>query len=173
MKKPLCLSCSRPKATLNCGLCASAVCKSCALFVDENDFSFLKTIPKELTHSVYCGPCYDEKVAPRRAWYDQTMENAKEVLVFFKDQGKESRAFDRTAPVVEVDDCADRDETVLRLAFLAAQGKFNAIIDVDLNSVKIRNAGYQTMKWKGKAVPTQIDLDKLKRKVEFQYRRNS
>lgn len=173
MEKLTCIFCNKPKATLSCGACNVDVCKSCAQFLDEESISFWKRTPKNLEHAIYCGPCFDAQVAPALEFYNQTMARAKEVLVFFKDQGKETRLFKRSEIALKIENCPDRDETVLRLAFLAAQENFNAIIDVDLSSKKIRNAGYQTSTWCGSAIPTQVDLDKLHRKVEFLYRRNS
>lgn len=159
MAKTTCVFCNRPKATLSCGLCSTDICKNCTQFLNEESISFLRKIPKGLEYTVYCPPCFDKNVSPQLENYNQIMERAKEVLVFFKDQGKKTRLFKRTVEPLEIENCMDRDETVLRLAFLAAQGNFNSIIDVDLSSKKIRNAGYQTSTWSGSAIPSQIDLD--------------
>lgn len=89
------------------------------------------------------------------------MERAKDVQVFFKTQGKETRLIKRLEEPYEVLDCNDEDETVMRLAFLAAKNNFNSIIDVDLKYEKIRINGYQTHKWSASAVPANIQEKNL------------
>jgi hypothetical protein len=152
-----CSSCHKPKANLVCGICNSSVCKSCAQFVEEDRFSFLPSIPEDLKHTTYCPECFQNKVAPEMAAYDDLMEQAKNIVVFEKDQGKETRLLKRKVPPIKVLDCPDRAETLLRLAFQAAKAGFNAIIDVDLRSEKVKINNYQTTKWSGTAVPTNID----------------
>lgn len=163
MENIFCCVCQKPKANLVCGICQSAVCKKCAQFTEEDSFSFLDKIPPHLTHGTYCGPCFDAKVAPELASYAETMEKAKDVAVFFKDQGKETRLIKRSNEVFRVKDCLDRDETLLRLAFFAAQKDFNSVIDVDLVSEKIRSGTYQTQRWSGTAVPANISDKKINR----------
>lgn len=163
MDNSLCCVCQKPKATLVCGICKNPVCKKCAQFTGEESFSFLTKIPENLTHGTYCGPCFDEQVAPELAVYEETMERAKDVAIFFKDQGKETRWVKRSKEIFKVLECPDRDETLMRLAFQAAQKNFNSLVDVDLVSEKIRNGSYQTQKWSGTAVPANIESRKLGR----------
>lgn len=158
-----CQSCHKPKASLECGLCSSAICKNCAQFNDEDQFSFLAEIPQELSHSTYCVSCFDEKVAPALAQYNETMELAKDVLVYSKTQTKETRLIKRKEQPVHVVGCKDHDETILRLAFLAAKAGHNGIIDVQLSSEKIKNGSYQTMRWSGTGIPAHIDSKKIPR----------
>ncbi|HEY8270887.1 MAG TPA: hypothetical protein VIG33_08355 [Pseudobdellovibrionaceae bacterium] len=161
MKAPFCSICQKPKATLECGICKNAICKKCAQFIDEDTFSFLPHIPVEFSTGTFCGPCFDFKVSPEIETYNQTMEAAKEIAVFFNDQGKETRLVKRLADPVQVVECKDRDETVLRLAFFAAQGNYNGIVDVDVKSEKVKNGTYQTLRWRGTAIPANIDPKKL------------
>ena len=161
MEKPVCCTCQKPKATLQCGICVSDVCKNCAQFLDAGSFSFLKVLPKELSHTTYCMNCFDKEVAPALANYETTMAAAKEIQVFEKTQGKETRLIKRTEKPVEVLDCPDREETMLRLAFLAAALGFNAIIDADIRSEKVKVGGYQSTKWSGKALPANVSNRQL------------
>lgn len=163
MEKSHCCVCQKPNATLVCGICKSAVCKKCAQFTYEDSFSFLAKVPEDLTHGTYCGPCFDDKVAPELAAYADTMERAKNISVFFKDQGKETRLVKRSNEVFRVEDCDDREETLLRLAFFAAQKGYNSLISVDITSEKIRSGSYQTQKWSGTGVPANISDRKLNR----------
>ncbi|NUN07458.1 MAG: hypothetical protein HUU57_17065 [Bdellovibrio sp.] len=156
-----CCACFGKKANLECGICKGSVCKKCAQFLEEDAFSFMTTRPHELRFSVYCPQCYDATVGPALLEYKETMQRAQEILIFNKDQGKETRLLSRKEPPVQVLECDDREETLLRLAFVAAQGNFNGLIDVDLVSKKVRQGTYQTQKWSGTAVPTFIDPKRL------------
>jgi hypothetical protein len=125
--------------------------------MDEDSFSFLKVVPAELTHSIYCPKCFDDNVANTLESYKSNMEKAKEVIIFFKHEGKKTRLLQRKEEPYKVIDCVDKDETILRLAFFAAQDNFNSIIDVDLVSEKVIHGSHKSLKWKGTAVPCQLD----------------
>ncbi|MGZ6460585.1 MAG: hypothetical protein ACXWQX_16150 [Bdellovibrio sp.] len=88
------------------------------------------------------------------------MEQAKNVAVFFKEQSKETRLMSRKASAFVVKDCADKDETVMRLAFFAAKANFNGLIDVDISFKKVREGSYQTLKWNGSGIPVNINNKK-------------
>lgn len=141
-----------------CGICQEAVCKQCVQFLEEGSFSFLKQVPDRLNHTTYCGPCFDEKIAPEILAYEQLMDRAKDVAVFFKKQGKETRLIKRLEDPIRVTDCADKDEILLRLAFLAAQGNFNTLVDVEIVAEKVREGGYQRSKWQAVGVPALTSL---------------
>lgn len=163
MEKVICSVCQKPKATLDCGLCQCSICKYCAQILEEDAFSFSAQIPQDLSHQVYCGPCFDGQIASEIEKYNQIMEKAKDIQVFFTTQGKETRLIKRTEDPIQVLHCKDRDETILRLAFLAAQAGFNGIIDVNIVSEKIKNGHYQTSQWSGTAVPAHVKPEKLVR----------
>lgn len=93
--------------------------------------------------------------------YDAICEKAKGILVFDKTQGKETRLILRSEDPVHVVDCRDHDETILRLAFRAAQSNFNAIVDMSLASRKIKDGSYTTLLWWGQAVPANVDIGRL------------
>ena len=164
MEKPNCCTCQKPKATLTCGICKDSVCKYCAQFLDDTSFSFLAEIPQDLAAGTYCIPCFDAKVAPELEAYNDTMKKAKNIHVFEKDQGKETRFFKRLEEPFKVENCADRDETLLRLAFFTVRAGFNTLIDVDVVSKKVRNGSYQTTMWTGSGIPTHVDEARLNRK---------
>jgi hypothetical protein len=147
-----CTYCQKPKAQLSCGLCKEAICRACAHITPENSFSFLNSIPEELNQGFYCPTCFDNKVEPELTAYRQALQRAKQVNIYYKKQSKESRLYKRHAAPIEVT-CADKDEAVLRLAFMAVKADFNTIVDVDLSAQKVRNEGYQTSIWKAKGIP--------------------
>lgn len=161
MNKIQCTSCQSTKTTYQCSLCQEHLCKSCVQFNDPTEFSFLPTLSKNLSGETYCQSCYGAHVLPEINAYNELMEKAKEVQVFSKKQLGETRYLSRKEPPIKVADCDDYDETVLRLAFLAAQRGFNGIIDMVVTSAKVKIGGYQTTKWTGTAIPANINEDKL------------
>ena len=156
-----CCICQKAKTTLVCGVCQQDVCKSCTVFLEADQFSFLQTKPDFLNHSAFCSACYTEKISPEMTRYEETMEAAKNIIVFEISQGKETRLIKRKEAKLIVPECADRSETMLRLAFLAVQKGFNAIIDVDLKSKKVRDGTYQHTMWSGTAIPANVTDRKL------------
>jgi len=161
-----CNCCFKTKAPYTCGLCQGHSCKSCAHFVDENEFSYFASLPEVLSHDAYCAACFEQKVQPVISQYEETMEKAKDVFVFSKSQTKETRLMGREALPITVDS-RDRQDAVLRLAFLAVHQGYNAIIDVDLHSKKSTETSYKIVTWTGKAIPTNVDAEKLNRQISF------
>lgn len=158
----LCKTCRKPKANYPCGICEEQVCKSCAQFMGEDSFSFLKKIPADLKHQTYCSQCYDEKVAGPFAEYNAIMEKAKEVIVFTKDRAKLTGHLKRKEDPVVVEDCEDEDETLMRLAFFAAQEDFNCILDVKITNKKIIVGSHKKTIFSGSAIPITIDPSKVR-----------
>lgn len=159
-----CCVCQKPKANLECGICSCPVCKKCVQFVEPETFSFFKKTPAALSHTTYCGPCYFEKIEPERKLYEETIEKAKNVAIFYKDQGKETRRMARSTEKFSVKKCTDRNGAIMRLAFFAAQAGYNTLVDVYLQSEKIREGSYQHLIWHAEAVPVLLSDEKLKRK---------
>jgi hypothetical protein len=146
-----------------CGLCQGSICKACAEFVDGESFSYSPQGDERFTHGAYCPNCFDANIAEPLAAYNDLLVAAKNVIVFSRDQGKESRLYKRNAPAVAVSDCDDSHEALMRLAFLAAKANFNGLVNVELKSKKLKINSYQTTKWSGSGIPTQIDAAKLAR----------
>jgi hypothetical protein len=140
-----------------CGLCGCDLCKACAQSISETDLSFAPSVPEALTHAFYCSSCFDEKIHPELAEYETTLERAKEILVFMKDQGKETRLIKRKEAPLKSADCDDFQDAVMQLAFMAASRGHNAIVDVDINGRKVKDGSYQTTKYTGTAIPVSID----------------
>jgi hypothetical protein len=162
MSEEVCFSCRRLKPGFHCDLCQNRVCKSCVEYLDEGTFSFLEVIPKELSHTRYCTSCYDLQVSPALETYNETIERAKGLFIFFVTQKKAIPLLKRSKEKIQISQCKDRDETILRLAFLAAQRGFNSVIEVEVTATKIRNAGYQKSSWSGSGYPAEINADKMK-----------
>ena len=160
-----CVSCRKPKASKKCGLCEGDVCKSCLQFIEPTTFSFLPELPPELSHTHYCSGCYGSTVEPALVSYGETMELAKTVFVFFTTQKRRPTTLKRGLEQVRVVACADRDETILRMAFLAAREGHNAIVETEVDCKKLRNEGYQKSEWRGVAFPATVDASKLDREA--------
>ncbi|QDK47021.1 hypothetical protein DOM22_18580 [Bdellovibrio sp. ZAP7] len=157
MENTNCCVCQKPKANLECGICHEHVCKKCAQFVDEGTFSFYKVIPAPLDKSVFCGPCFDREIAPALEDYEQKMKKAKGISIFMKEDSKLTQMFSRKENAIEIKECDDREELVMRMAFLTVIAGFNALVDVEIKSEKVRPGGkYQYTKWSGKGIPTLV-----------------
>lgn len=158
-----CASCRKPKANLVCGVCQEPVCKDCEQYLEPETFSFKKKVPAELSHLHYCGRCFDEHIVPAQEALEATMALAREVYIFFDTQKRKPRLLSKAKLPVTVKDVPDRDEAILRLAFLAAEDGFNAILDVNVKSEKVRNEGWQKMRWSGSGLPVGVDAIKIER----------
>ena len=160
-----CLSCRRPKASLHCELCEEPVCKDCVQRVSEETFSFefSEALNDDLKKQWYCASCYASTVAPALEDYVQTMEASNGVFVFFTTQKARLPILQKALKPVKIAECRDRDELILRLAFQAVRQGMNSIVETEVTSKKVRNAGYQTSVWTGSALPAQVDAAKLER----------
>jgi hypothetical protein len=167
MEKAVCSTCFKPKATLSCGHCTSAICKSCACFLDADSFEFLVERPPILAHDTFCNPCFEAEVSPLLGEYNETLARAQDVQIFTKLQFKETRFLKRDQDPIVIPDCDDRDELILRLAFQAAQKGLNGVIDVETESRKVKNGSYQSTRWSGSGVPTEVIQSKLVRDRSF------
>lgn len=166
-QESICTSCRKPKAQFECGLCTDPVCKSCVENWTTDRIKFLAPIPEELSHSRYCQFCFDQTVAPVLQEYEATLERAREVHFWPKSFKGHIHTVRKSEKEVTVDGAADRDEVTMHLAFVAAQKGYNAVIKAELTSQKVRNFGYQTTTWSGRALPAQIDEARVARE-EYQ-----
>ncbi len=158
-----CSVCEKTKAPFQCGICQVDLCKDCVVLLEEDTFAFLSPLPEDLKHSYYCNNCHHEKVAPQLAQYQELMEKAKDINVYEKKQGKETRYMRRQEKPVRVVDCPDYEEALLRLAFFAAQGGFNAILDVEITPKKVKIGKYQSTVYSGSGVPANIEKHQIVR----------
>ena len=158
----ICKTCKKPKANFDCGVCHESVCKSCGHFVGEDAFSFLPKVPEVLKHPVYCTHCFDENVNTPLQEYEDTMEKAREVIIFNKDESKRTGHIKRKEEPYKVEDCEDEDETVMRLAFFAARDGFNCLLDVQISHRKIIVGSHKKTIFSGTAIPVTIDPSEVR-----------
>lgn len=163
MSEKTCAACRRPKANIQCEACEDWNCKSCAELLDQDAFSFLTKVPPELKHTRYCQHCWQMHVEPARDDYQQKMEEAKGVFIFFTTQKRLIPVLSKEKEQIRVDNCTDRDETILRLAFQAVEAGCNAVVEAEVVSAKVRNAGWQKTAWRGSGFAAKVDGEKIER----------
>ncbi len=153
---PICKTCKKPKANFVCGQCHEPVCKSCGQFMNDA-FAFRRVVPKELSHPVYCGQCFDETVAAPLAEYEANLARARDMIVFTKAETKKTGHLKRKELPLTVTDCEDEIETVIRLAYFAVEDGHNCLLDVDVTHRKIIVGSHKKTIFSGSAIPTTID----------------
>src|SRR3954463_15870275 len=97
-----CSTCRKTGTDSSCGVCQADLCRKCRIFLGDSAFPFLPGASADLKHAYYCGACYDEKVAPVKSEYEETLERARQVNVFFrhsKSTIRQLRKADREASV--------------------------------------------------------------------------
>ena len=150
---------------MSCDLCEAKVCKSCVSFLDEETFAFRTEVGGVETHIT---ACFESRVAPEIATYQENLEKARGVYIFFKSQKRPPPILTRSKRVMRVAACPDRDETILRLAFQAAELGFNAVIETDVISKKVRNEAYQKLSWQGTGEPAKVDEGRMERENQYE-----
>jgi hypothetical protein len=130
---------------------------------DYASFQLMPNAPAELMHASYCHACFEAKVRQPLEHYIEVAERAQNIIVYEIGQKKETRLMRRSQKPFRVESCADRQETLMRLAYMAAEAGFNGLIDVALVGKKIREGTYQTTEWSGTAIPAEIDERRVPR----------
>ncbi len=168
MSGETCTSCRKSKNLAKCDVCEGIFCKDCVQFLEPGSFSFRKEVPEILTKSRYCGGCFDTHVGPALEAYQEVMVRAKKVFFFFSTQKASIHMLKRAKEKYRVEKCVDRDETILRLGFLAAEQGYNAVFDGDIVYTKVRdNAGYQRTHWSGTAYGALVDGERLEKHLRL------
>jgi len=155
MEKKTCSSCDKNNTDLVCGLCEAPTCKTCATFVDEDSFDFFNMIPVSLQNKAFCQGCFANQVSTEIEALKVLLKKARQVNVYRKEQGTETRFIRRIQKPIRVMDCQDEQETLLRLAFLATQQGFSTLVDVEIQSRKIGEGRYKKYVFDGTAVPVE------------------
>lgn len=158
----ICKTCRKPKASYDCGLCQDHICKSCAHFVGEDHFAFLKKVPAELKHATYCVNCFDETVREPLETYDATLEKAKDIIIFSKAQSKITSRLVRKAEPYHVENCEDEQEAIMRMSFYAVQDDYNALIDIVVNTKKIVVGSHKKTVYSATAIPVNMDPNSIR-----------
>jgi len=151
-----CSFCNKKKTEIICDACEQATCKKCSYFIDEDTVEFLSLLPERLVHKTFCPECFHGQVGTEVEKFNAILDLAQNIDVFDKKQTKETRLMKRSEKPLLVNECDDRNETLMRLAFLAAQKGFNTLLDVDISSKRISAGGSRTKQlWSGRGIPFQ------------------
>jgi hypothetical protein len=167
----LCIACLKPgddSATWReCGICLGDLCRECAIFLDEASFPFLDPKPAALAHSFFCADCHEAHVVPAQTEYEAALDRARRTYFFYEGRKPAIPYLSKAKAEVKVDDCVDRNETILRLAFQAQAAGYNAIIHAEVGHEKVRMEGWQKTKWIGRGTPAQVDSERLDRPFAY------
>ncbi len=158
-----CGVCLTAKSIKTCGLCQVHVCKKCLETPAGDAFLYLKKIPVELNHTCYCIHCWDAKVVPALADYELMAEKARNVYFLTEDYRGYVRVLRKHTKRVDIEDCDDRREIILKMAYMAAELGFNAIIQSRVESASVYINSYHSSRWKASALPAIIDGEQLER----------
>lgn len=153
MAKVECQTCLNQKTAIKCSECEEATCKTCSYFIDDTIFEYTDLLPENIKDQVFCTPCYHKTADPVLLKYNQFLETAKNINVYGAKQGNETGLIKRIEKPIVVKDCSDREETLMRLAFYAAQRGYDTLVDVDIKSTKVGKGTYKKLIWTGKGVP--------------------
>lgn len=117
-------------------------------------------MPERLIHKTFCPTCYNNGISSEIDELHRILSLAKEVNIFHKEQGAETRFFKRIEKPVKVENHEDKEEAQLVLAFLAAQRGFNTLVDFELKSKKVKLGGtYTKLVWSGTAIPMNVNVN--------------
>jgi hypothetical protein len=155
MSQPICKVCQRPQAVHECGLCHVNLCKKCELFVEPESFTFMEKVHRDFNLGHYCPECYEERMAPQIEKYEQLLERAKSIYIFFDTSSHPHTLKKISNKPMKLSSSRDRDETILRMGFRAAEQGYNAVVEVVVE--RITN---QRNFWQGTGTPANIDAAK-------------
>jgi hypothetical protein len=109
----------------------------------------------------------DSVIEPALEAYREQLANAKNAYFFTPAFKKRIPVLKKAKSRVQIKGTPDRDETILRLAFLAIEQGHNAVIEAEVSAQKVRNEGYQKSLWVGSGLPVTIDLTKFEREQAY------
>lgn len=118
-------------------------------------------LPDDIQNKTFCMNCYNQGISDRLNHYVEIVEQAKQINVFTKNQTKETSRIKRTEPPLRVVNCSDKEEALLKIAFMAAEKGFGTIVDVELKSEKVgKGKTYKKLVWTGSGIPVDPSIKK-------------
>jgi hypothetical protein len=157
-----CKECNSDKRLRECVYCRQLICKNCTHFSEESDYNLYLKIPSSVKTGSCCEECFLQNIKPELENYQSLVLQAKDVFFITKNYRGNVRIFAKHTKRVLSLECSDRREAILKLALQAAQLKFNAIIEGEIEDKKVKSAGgYQSTRWFASALPANIDGDHL------------
>lgn len=157
----LCATCRSPRATLVCDACKDSLCKAC----DQLTHARLDEFPAELAGIVHaCSGCFVTQIEPALEAYADLLRQAREIHVFTTNQKASLPILKRAKETISIEGHTDRDSATLELALQAVRLGYNALIEADIVSRKVRDEGYQKMAWSIRARPATLDVERFLRR---------
>lgn len=157
-----CGQCGKNKNLILCSCCETHICKNCCLFVEPTAFHYASEKPALLDKGLsFCSPCYEEHLSDALLKDQQTIEAAKQIHIFEKQQSKETRLLNRHEKPLIINHALDQEDAFLKLAYQAVLKGFNCVVDVDVKGKKVRDGSYQTTDYSATGIPTQVTDRKL------------
>lgn len=121
--------------------------------MDDTEFDFSAVLPETLKDGIFCPACFHAHAEPVLDQYREHLEKARQVNTYDISQGNETSRIRRIEKPIKVENCGDKKEALMKLAFLAAQKGFDTLVDVDIQQEKVGTGTYKKLIWHGKAVP--------------------
>lgn len=121
-----------------------------------------KPVPEFLKHSSYCMNCFDDQVAGPLNQYNETMEKAKDIILYSKDQSKLTRLIKTKAEPYKVENCEDEEEAVMRMSFWAVEDGHNCLISLQYQTKKAIVGSHKKTIFGATAIPVTIDPNEIR-----------
>lgn len=112
-------------------------------------------------HHLSCPDCNEKVFNPIFEQYQNNLELAKSLPIWPKTYRGKIPILNKSIQNISISDCKDRKLALLKMAFQAIELGFNALSDVEINQIKIRDHGYQKMLYNGTAKAINADRSKL------------
>ena len=125
-----------------------------------------KKVPDSLKHNNYCIPCFDDNVATPLTEYNDTMEKAKDIILYSKEQTKLTRLIKTKAEPYKVENCEEEDEAVMRMSFWAVEDGHNCLIHLQFNTKKIIVGSHKKTMFGATAIPCTIDPNSIRGHID-------
>lgn len=163
----LCSQCLIAKKNVNpCASCQQLVCRDCRGFLDaetlfENDPELINQ--GQQLGQIFCSTCYESQALPLIQKRQELEANAQGVYYWSKSYRGRIPVLEKSSKVLTVAQCKDRGDAILRLSYEVAKHGYNGLLNLEVQSKKVRNEGYQKMAWSAQGLPVLIDKAEIER----------
>lgn len=155
----VCESCHSNNTDKICGYCTKPTCKKCVVYCDLELNEWYKN-QKDIHHSA-CPDCNENVFTPIYEKFESDMNEAKSLPIWPITYRGKIPISAKSSQLISVKDVKDRKLALLKMAFNAVELGFNALSDVEIKQIKIRDHGYQKMLYNGTSKAIMADRSKL------------
>lgn len=157
-----CELCQAPKAAKSCAECGRAACKNCLCFLEQDKFRFHPEPPAFATKGIFCFECFESLVKPEVERYDEVLARSEKVTLIPISYRGYVACLRKAQYPTEVEAEAGKGIAVWKLKFLAAWQGYDAIVDLEAENRKTRNAGWESKVWNAKGLFVALDHAKFR-----------